>query len=120
MSKQRDFVTAQTKSQGKGRKPRIQSIIYHLIVYIIQKSKKDTFAFLGDWNRKPVLSHFQGNLVKLHTSCPLQRRGSPYLIELLFFLTKLLLAHSVILRSEDIMTSSVILSFSVCSFKLLL
>lgn len=85
MLKQRDFVTAQIKSQGKRRKPRIQIIIYHFIVYIIQKAKKASFEFLGVWNRKPVLSHFQGNLIKLHASCPLQRRKSPYLIKLLFF-----------------------------------
>lgn len=108
MSKQRDFVTAQMKSQSKRRKPRIQIIICHFIVYIIQKAKKDGFEFLGDWDRKPVLSHFQGNLVKLHASCPLRRRESPCSIELLFFLPKLLLAqHISVLWSEDITTSSV-------------
>jgi len=118
-SKQRDFVTAQTKSQGKKRKPRIQIIICHFIVYITQKEKKASFEFLGGWNRKPVHSHFQGNLVKLHASCPLQRRESPYLTELLFFIPKLLLAQCVsVLQSEDITTSSVPQSISVCSFQL--
>lgn len=108
MSKQRDFVTGQMKSQGKRRKPRIQIIIYYFIVYIIQKAKKEGFEFLGDWDRKPVLSHFQGNLIKLHASGPLQRRESPCSIELLFFLPKLLLAQRIsVLWSEDFTTSSV-------------
>lgn len=108
MSKQRDFVIAQMKSQGKRRKPRIQIIIYHFVVYIIQKAKKDGFEFLGHWDRKPILSHFLGNLVKLHASCPLQRRESPCSIELLFFLPKLLLAQRIsVLWSEDITASSV-------------
>lgn len=108
MSKQRDFVTAQRKSQGKRDKPRIQIIIYRFIVYIIQKVKKDGFEFLGGWDRKSVLPHFQGNLVKLHASCPLQGRESPYLIALLFSLPKLLLVQRVsVLQSEEITTSFV-------------
>lgn len=119
MSKQRDFVTAQMKSQGKRRKPRIQIIIYHFIVYIIRKAKKAGFEFLGGWNRKPVLSHFQDNLVKLHASCPLQRRESPCLIELLFFHPKASPGPSIsVLHSEDIVTSSVPLSVFPCSFQL--
>lgn len=45
MSRQRDFVTAQVKSWGKRRK--ILMIIYHFIVYVMQKAEKEGFEFCG-------------------------------------------------------------------------
>lgn len=60
MSKQRDFVTAQMKSQGKQRKTRSQAIIYHFIVYIARTVKKAGFEFLEGWKKKAALSHFPG------------------------------------------------------------
>jgi len=59
VSKQRDFVTAQMKRQGKQR-TRSQTIIYHFIVYIAQTAKKAGFEFLEGWKKKAVLSHFPG------------------------------------------------------------
>lgn len=73
-------------------------IIYHFIVYIIQKAKKEGFEFLWGWDRKPVLAHFQDNSDKFQASCPLQRRENPYLIRLLFFIPKLLLSQCSPLR----------------------
>lgn len=55
MSKQRDFVAAQVKSQGKKRK---DAKDYHFIVYIIQKAEKEGFEILWGWDRKPILAHF--------------------------------------------------------------
>lgn len=70
------------ESRGLGVKPLSITSLFILL----KQQRKLVLNFERDERRKQCFPIFQDNLVKLWASCPLQKRKSPYLTELLFFL----------------------------------